>query len=189
MRKAATPPGTCRSRASRFAAPACRRPVPSPLAPAPTPGGEPLPPRSLHAELPRNRDRPPSTPDNLARDGAVRARHRLRARCLRQQARALLMRGAFFMVSAEFNEYRLRLVVTSGQSSDMDIGVPGTKESRSADAANIAERGTPPKKAQPGAREHEPPEVTVQPEVTQGGGSLWVRVRRRTSSAGSARAP
>ena len=51
----------------------------------------------------------------------------------------------------------------------MDIGVPGTKESRSADAANIAERGTPPKKAQPGARAQEQPEMTGQPEVTQGG--------------------
>ena len=60
-------------------------------------------------------------------------------------------------------------VVTPGQSTDMDTGAPGAKESRNAEAANIAERGTPPKKSQLGAREQEQPDVTGQAGVTQGG--------------------
>ena len=58
--------------------------------------------------------------------------------------------------------------VTPGNWSDMDTRVPGGKESRRADAAEIGERGTPPKRQLPGAREHGQPEVPGHPEVTQG---------------------
>ena len=58
--------------------------------------------------------------------------------------------------------------VTPELNTGMDTHAPGGKESRRADAADIGERGTPPKRQLPGARAEGQPEVTGHPEVTHG---------------------